>query len=196
MADINDDGCEINLANLPASCAAVRKRGGIKKRVWITFLNAFDYTLDVSGYVDTVTMVSASPPKTIYQYQGRKFKHNGTLTGLVGENFNSITQLLNLLLYFYTPAERAAIEKLWNAEDVVIFIETEGGEGNGQIEVWGLDTGLNGSALAGGTGTALNDSTALTVTMSGPQDTLPKVLKPTGTTTLQQAIDYLNALTA
>jgi len=185
------EACSTTLSELLAGCDAVRKRGGVKKRVWIGRLADITYTTDVDGYVDSLTLATVSPPNKIYKYVGRKFKHNGTLEGVVGENFNSITHNVNLLLYYFSPEEKEAIENLWNAEDVVVFVELEAG----QIEVWGLDTGLNGSALSGGTGTAFQDSTALTVTLSGAQDTLPKEYRSASSTVLQDSIDALDALT-
>lgn len=185
------EACSTDLSELLAGCDAVRKRGGVKKRVWIGRLADITYTTDGDGYVDDVTLAVASPPNLLYKYIGRKFKHNGTLEGVIGENFNSITHNVNLLLYYYSPEEKAAIEKLFNAEDVVAFVELEAG----QIEIWGLDTGLNASALSGGTGTAFQDSTALTVTLSGAQDTLPKEFRYNSSATLQDSIDALDALT-
>ena len=39
-----------------------------------------------------------------------------------------------------------------------------------KIEVYGLDKGLEGSALVGGTGTELQDDTAVTITLTGDQN--------------------------
>lgn len=183
--------CSTELEELLAGCAAIQKKGGIKKRVWVGRLSDITYTTDGNGYVDAITLAAASPANKLYKYQGRKFKHNAQVEGVVGENFNSITHTVNLLLYYSTPAEKSAIEKLWVAEDVVVFTELEAGE----IEVWGLDSGLNGSALSGNTGTNLQDSTALTVSLSGPQDSLPKSFRFGSSTTLQDSIDALDALT-
>lgn len=184
------DNCSTLLSELDPSCEALKKKGGVKKRVWVGRKDDITFTTDVNGYVDTVTIASdSSPNNLLYKYIGRKVKHNGTYEGAVGENTNTINQTLNLVLYFYTPGERASIEQLFtSADELVIFVETNGG----QVEVWGYDYGLEPSALTGGTGTAINDSTAVTVSLAGEQDTLPKVLK-TGST-LQDDINYLDAL--
>lgn len=181
------ENCINVLQGLDATCG---KRGGVKKRVWIGRLDDIDYTTDGDGYVDTITLATASPANLLYKYIGKKFTHGATYTGVVGSNFNSINQAIALKLYFFSPAQRESIEKLWNAEDVVVFVETEAG----QVEVWGLDTGLNGSALGGGNGILLQDDTSITVTLSGDQDGLSKVMK-TGTV-VQDDVDYLDALTA
>jgi hypothetical protein len=190
------EGCATDLAELNASCEAVRKSGGVKKRVWIGRLADINATIS-NGYVTAITLNSASPQNYLYKFIGRALKHSGTIEGVVGENFNSLTQNVLLQLYYFFPDEKAAIEKLWNAEDVVCFLELEAKDqnGQGQIEVWGLDVGLKGSALTGGTGILKQDSTALTVTLSGDQDTLPKTFRAGGSPTLQDSIDYLNNLT-
>lgn len=187
--------CASDLQELDPSCAALKKKGGLKKRVWIgSYDNVVTVLDDTTGYIDGVSMVSASPVNKLFKYIGKKLKHNGAFEGQVGENTNVINQNLNLVLYAYTPAEREAIEKLFNSEEVVAFVETEAG----QIELWGYETGLTASALTGGSGTALNDSTAITITLSGQQDTLPKVVviddASSATSDLESTIAALDAL--
>lgn len=175
---------------LDPSCEALDKVGGVKKRVWIGNKDEITaYTQDGNSYVDAITL-ETSPAASLYQFIGKTYKHNGGLTGEIGENTNIIVQALNLVLYYATPAEREAIEGLYKADDVVAFIETEAG----QIEIWGLDRGLRASALAGGTGTALNDSTAITLTLTGQEDALPYVFRAGSSTSLATSIAYLDAL--
>jgi hypothetical protein len=188
--------CASDLQELDPSCAALKKKGGLKKRVWIGSYDVVVSVLnDSTGYIDGVSLVTASPVNKLFKYIGKKLKHNGAFEGQVGENTNVINQNLNLVLYAYTPDERAAIEKLFNSEELVAFVETEAG----QIELWGYETGLTASALTGGSGTALNDSTAITITLSGQQDTLPKVVviddASSATSDLESTIAALDALT-
>jgi len=181
--------CANDLVNLDPSCNALRKKGGLKKMVWIVSYDKVTMTVDADGNVNTVTLATASPANVLNTYVGKKLKHNGALTGEVGENTTTIKQDLNLVLYYYSQPERESIDTLFQAEDVLVFVQTEAG----QIEVWGYETGLAPSALTGGSGTALNDSTAVTVTLSGQQDTLPKVGKFGAN--LAADIAYLDALT-
>lgn len=192
--------CEIDkiVEGLDPSCLAVKSQGGIKKRVWIGNLEDISYTKDADGYVDAISL-AGSPAAKLYKFIGREFKHNMAYTGVIGENLNTINPALNLLLYYFYPSERAAIEALYQAEDLVVFIERVGGEGKACIEIIGLLNGLKASALAGGTGTNLNDSTALTITLSGEETELAKVLKsgsldPDEDGYLQENIDYLDGL--
>lgn len=195
--------CEIDkiVDGLDPSCLAVKSQGGIKKRVWIGNLEDISFTYeddDPAGYVDAISL-AGSPAAKLYKFIGREFKHNMAYTGVIGENLNTINPALNLLLYYFYPEERAAIEALYQAEDLVVFIERVGGEGKACIEIIGLLNGLKASALAGGTGTVLNDSTAITITLSGEETTLAKVLKsgslaPDENGYLAENIDYLDAL--
>jgi len=182
-----ESACLELLQGIDPNCDALNKVGGINKRVWVGQLSQLvGYTTDVDGYVNTVTLAATSPtPQLLKKFIGKKFKHTATFEGEVGENVNVINQSIALSLYYSTPAEREAIEQLFNADDVFIFVE-----GNyGGIEVYGIDLGLNGSALTGGLQTLLNDNTATIVTLSGQQLTLPKQFK---TGTLAQDITYLD----
>jgi hypothetical protein len=181
--------CADQLTNLDPPCDALKKKGGLKKKVWVIGFDNATLTVDGDGYVDTLTIATTSPATLLNYFIGKRLKNNAVLTGEIGENANTINQDLNLVLYYYTPANRVAIENLFTSEEVIIFVETEAG----QIEVYGYDTGLVASALTGGSGTALNDATALTITMSGAQDTLPKVAKFGAD--LAADIAYLNNLT-
>ena len=182
--------CASDIVSLVPECATLQSKGGVKKKVWAVSHDpsVVTYTLDGDGYVDTVTL-NGSPTPTLKVFSGKKLKNNGVITGEIGENSNSLKQDLNLVLFAQTPEERDAVEKLFYSEEVDIFIQTE----SGHIELWGYDSGLTASALTGGTGTQLNDSTAYTVTMSGSQDDLPKVCKFGAT--VADDVAYLDALT-
>jgi len=60
--------------------------------------------------------------------------------------------------------------------------------------VFGIDLGLNASALSGGTGTLLNDKTSTTLTLSGEQTSMPKLFLNGGT--LAASITYLDNISA
>jgi hypothetical protein len=188
MASTN---CVELLQGIDPNCDALNKVGGIDKRVWIGQLSQLTgYTTDVDGYINTVTLaVISSIQQTLKKFIGKKLKHAATFEGVVGENVNTINQSLALSLYYSTPAERAAIEALFNSDDVFVFVE-----GNyGGIEVYGIELGLNGSALTGGLQTLLNDNTAVIVTLSGEQMGLPLQFK---VGTLAQDKAYLDGISS
>ena len=60
----------------------------------------------------------------------------------------------------------------------------------GKIEIYGLDKGLEASALAGGTGVALQDDNGITLTLSGEQTKLPEFFLVGGA--LATSVAYLD----
>jgi hypothetical protein len=175
-------------AGLDPSCAALNKVGGVNKRVWIGQLSQLSsYATDVNGYVSGITLATY---ETLFKFIGKRDKNSGMFEGTIGENVNTFNQSVTLELYHSTPADRAAIESLYNADDVFAFVETNAG----QIEVFGIDLGLNASALSGGTGTLLNDKTSTTLTLSGEQTSMPKLFLNGGT--LAASITYLDNISA
>lgn len=195
---------------LDPSCDALKKLGGLAKRVWIGQLSqlaAFSVdsgTLDIDG----LTMApnpDASPAADfkLKKFIGKKLKHSATTPVEVGENINVFNQTVNLVLFHYTSQEKAAIEELVNVEDAFVLVETFAG----QIEVYGIDTegtassedplgGLNCTAGDGSTGVALNDPTQFTITLSGQHRIMSRIFNREGSpaATLALNIAYLDAI--
>lgn len=188
---------------LDPSCDALKKLGGLAKRVWVGQLSQLDgYTVNESTLdIETLDMALESPGNyTLKKFVGKKLKHSATTPVEVGENINVFNQTINLVLFHYTSLEKAAIEELVNVEDAFVLVETL----QGQIEVYGIDTngtssddplgGLNCSAGDGGTGVALNDPTAFTVTLSGQHRIMSRIFNVSTSATLAQNIAYLDAI--
>lgn len=189
---------------LDPSCEALKKLGGVAKRVWVGQLSQLD-SYEVEGStldIKSLTMALESPGDyTLKKFIGRKLKNSATSPIEVGENINVFNQTVNLVLYYKTSLELSAIEGLVNAEDLFVLLENM----DGDIEVYGIDTegtgssddplgGLNASAGDGGTGTALNDSTAYTVTLSGQHRVIKRIFNISTSATLAQNIAYLDAI--
>lgn len=171
MATATD--CIDTLRSIGATCASVNQVGGVNKRLWITQLGQIaSYTYDADGYVNTISMGTdnSSDSYKLITVTGKKFTHNGTLEGVVGNNVNLIKHNAIVKIYTDTPAQRDAVTALFKGQELVVFFENE----NGKIEIYGLDKGLEASALAGGTGVALQDDNGITLTLSGEQTKLPE----------------------
>lgn len=199
MAAIEECSLTI-LDGLDPSCQALQKQGGVNERIWIGNFDDIATTDDDDGYIDAVVL-AGSPTPHLFQFKGRAFKHNYGIEGTIGENFNTLNQTLNLVLYYFSPAERLAIERLYNAKKLIAFVQGNGGDSKSVIEIFGILNGLKASALSGSSGTVLQDTTALTVSLLAEESELPKVLKtgsfsPTQAGYLQENIDYLDALSA
>lgn len=163
---------------LDPSCLAKRKPGGINKRIWHVQLADVDsYVQD--GTSKDISDITLKASKKLSKLIGRKAKHSGAYELQVGENVNSVKQILNLVLYHETTLDREKIMNIANAEDQVFFVQNNAG----QIEVFGLDYqsgtvdepegGLNSESGSGGTGTIQNDDTSFKLSMSGDVRNLP-----------------------
>ncbi len=195
--------CSNLTIGLDPSCEALKKFGGLAKRVWVGQLSQLDgYTVnDTTLDIETLEMVS-SPQATLKKFIGRKLKSSYTTPIEVGENINVFNQTVNLVLYYLTSLEKSAIEALVNAEDLFVIVESLAGV----IEVFGIDTagsgttsddplgGLNASAGDGGSGVLLNDSTAFTVTLSGQHRIISRNFNVSTSATLAQNVAYLDAI--
>jgi hypothetical protein len=145
------DSC-YNLANLEANCNATKKVGGVTARVWIgaknLFLNDgvntnyFDYSnsyttvntwkLIINNSVDLVG-------NELAYFEGVRFKNNGNFEVTPGENVNTFTQNLNLVLFQYSQAQIKKLEQLLITNNLIAFVLTEAG----QIKCYGIDKLLN-----------------------------------------------------
>ena len=73
--------------------------------------------------------MTGSPVPKLYKFVGKDWKHNYGLEGQIGENLNTIKDTLNLVLNYFLPSERAAVEALFNAEKLIVFVQTKGDDG-------------------------------------------------------------------
>ena len=113
MAETLD--CKNKILNsLIPICQATKKPGGLDRRVWVCNFDDAVITYDDEGYIDGVVMTGSPVPK-LYKFVGKDWKHNYGLEGQIGENLNTIKDTLNLVLNYFLPSERAAVEALFNA---------------------------------------------------------------------------------
>lgn len=189
MADCNN-----LIAGLNPNCDALNKVGGANKRVWIVQKSKLSFTVDTAGYINSLALaVIGSIPAQLFRFYGKRDKNNATWPVTAGENINTFNHIAVMSLYYSTPSDLIAIQNLVNADDVIVFMQTN----DNKIIVLGSDLGLNASAGEGGTGTVLNDSTAYVVTLSGQQSIIPLYFSINGTiATIAQNTAYLDSLSA
>jgi hypothetical protein len=184
-------------AGLDPSCDALDKIGGVNKTIYAGNLDEITFgEPNEAGYIDDIVM-TASPAAYLYKFIGKTKKNNATSELQVGENSNTWKQAVIAKLYYYFPEDRAAIEALCNADDLVLIIQTE----SGLFEVYGWTKGVRCEAATGANGILIQDDTSMAVTISGDEVALPKVLQlgaaiPGEADYLTQNIDALDALTA
>lgn len=186
MANCND-----LLRGVNPTCEALNKVGGVDKTVYIGLKSNISYTVDSNGYVNSISMAtSGSLPTYLYKFTGKRDKNNWAAPLTAGENVNTWNHTAMLALYYSTPTELDTIEKLCNADDVVVFMQGN----DDKIVVLGLQKGLNASAGEGGSGTLLNDNTAYMVTLTGEQTTMPKYFRVNAAATLATNLAALDAI--
>lgn len=188
--------CTSITAGLTPTCAALKKRGGANKRVWVGLRDDIDaYTQDgTSKKITDVTMVAS---KKLFAFIGKRYKNSGRYELVVGENTTVFNHIVSLSLYHETQLDRNAINALAVSEDLVVFMQNNAG----QIEIFGLDIdagttddpagGLNPSSGAGGTGVQLQDDTAFTIELSGEVSHLPLLFEDTNLATSISTLDGL-----
>jgi hypothetical protein len=177
------------LESIGQGCEKENQVGGVNRRVWVTQKSqVVSTTTDANGYVNTITMGvdNSSDSYKLITVTGKDYTHNGVIEGVIGDNTNTFNHSAAIKIFTATPAERAAVETLFKAKDLIVIFQNE----NDQIEVYGLDKGLKASAFAGGTGTALQDDTGMLLTLSGEQRYLPKYFLNGGS--LATSIAYLD----
>ena len=186
------ENCIPILRSIAVSCEAKNATAGVNKRLWLTTLSRIDSTTkDSDGYVNTLVLGedSSSQDYKLITITGKAYTHNGAFEGVFGDNVNLIKHNATVKMFCDTPEKRELVKNLLNEDDVVVIYETEAGK----IEIYGLEKGLEMSALSGGTGTALQDDFGITATFSGDQSALPDMMLVGGS--LTSTIAYLDAIT-
>jgi len=177
--------CSFLTLGLDPTCEALKKIGGVNKRIYIGQISDIDtITFGVDGEITAFTMLTGTSLKA---FIGKKEKHQGTYELTAGETINLFNQSVILGLYFESDIERKAINELVNVEDMFAFVETN----SGVIEAYGIansttlgydNFGLKATAGTGnGTGVLINDDTIYRVTLSGNVPNLPMLYQPAST---------------
>lgn len=177
--------CSFLTLGLDPSCEALKKLGGLNKRVYVGQISDIDsVTFGVDGEITGLTLLLGA---TLKKFIGKKEKHQGTYELTAGDTINLFNQAVILALYFEFDVERKAVNELVNVEDMFVLVETNAGH----IEAYGIanstslgfdNFGLKATAGTGnGTGVLINDDTVYRVTMSGNVPNLPMLYKPADT---------------
>lgn len=190
----------VTLANLAASCDAIKKVGGVNARFWIG--QKPDIASLTFGSNGEITAMTLSSGKKLGKYEGVQYKNTASFEAVPNETRNTFNQNFTGILFYKTQAELEAIETLLVANRLFAIIETEAG----QLKAYGIDKnpfnsadlgpnrGLNLSASSASEGTVLADTTGVTVTLVGEMYNPTKLYKPA--TALATVIAELDALAA
>lgn len=177
-------GCADAAYELEPGCGALKKIAGVAKKFWVGNVDDISSVTFGATNGELLTLV-LSTGKRLWNYEGKKEKHNGTFPTKEGDNITLFTQTFNAVLYFKTAAERKAVEALAKSEGIFVIIE----ENDGSVTVWGLsnntDLGYDNFYLKGagdgGTGALMNDDNSYKIALSGDVPNIPVIYKPAQT---------------
>lgn len=161
-----------------ASCAAVKKVGGLDKRIYLGAIG--DLTGVTFGSDNTVTAFAFAAGKGFVKMIGKKEKNSAGSDIEVGENINLRNQTVNLSVYYETSEDLATIDEIIDNEAMFTVVETN----PGTLEVFGINKvnfdgyGLKVTANPGTSGLLLNDSTAFGMVLSGGFTNLQLIYNP------------------
>jgi len=189
--------CDALTTNLSPSCDAIKKPGGLDKRVWIGLVEDLDSVTFGTG--NQITAFTFSGATGFITATGKMEKNNSSIAINAGENYNLRTQSFNFVSYYLTADDLDDIDQLIDQEQLFVCAETNAGT----IEVYGINKsdafdnfGLQCTAIEGGSGTAKLDASQFALTFSGDFENLQLVFEDTaaGSPGLAADIAYLDAL--
>jgi len=185
--------CQTLALGVQASCLAVKKPGGVDKRVWIGLLDdVASITLGTGNILNAFVMKAG---KGLTQWTGRREKNSAGSEIEIGENVTVRNQLVSLSVYWETAAQLTTLDELLDLEGLFVFLETNAG----LIEVFGVNMsnaysftnfGLKPTKNSGNSGKVINDATAFALELSGGLTNLQLIFRPTSD--LASNILYLN----
>jgi hypothetical protein len=190
--------CLSSLAKgVQASCTAIKKVGGLDKRIYLGAIGDLD-TVTI-GSNNTLTSLTFLAAKGFVLMTGRKEKNSAGSDIEVGENVTLRNQTLNLSVYYDSVGTQAtidleSIDSIIDNEGMFAIVETNAGT----LEVFGINKtnwdgyGLKVSANPGTSGLLLNDSTAFAMVMTGGFTNLQLIYNPSAS--LATNIAALDAL--
>ena len=189
--------CDALTTNLSPSCDAIKKPGGLDKRIWIGLVEDLDSVTFGTG--NQITAFTFAASTGFITATGKMEKNNSSIAINAGENYNLRTQSFNFVSYYLTAEDLDDIDQLIDQEQLFVCAETNAGT----IEVYGINKsdafdnfGLQCTAIEGGSGTAKLDASQFALTFSGDFENLQLVFEDTaaGSPGLAADIAYLDAL--
>lgn len=175
-------GCNTLTLSINPSCEALKKAGGVGKRVLFGLLedlSAVEFAADGSNRILSFTFAAT---KGFISLVGKREKHNGTMALEVAENKTLRNHTTNVVIFYKTPEELKAIEDIIDAEGLFVVFETNAA----QFEAWGVNKsaafqnyGLKAASIDGGTGTIQTDNASYALALSGLHENLELIYQTT-----------------
>lgn len=100
--------CDSLTNNLAPSCSAIKKPGGLDKRIWIGLVEDLESVTFGTG--NEITDFTFAATKGFITATGKMEKNNAAITLNAGENYNLRTQSFNFVSYYLTADDLADID--------------------------------------------------------------------------------------
>lgn len=198
--------CNALTRTINPSCEALKKPGGVGKRVLFGLLDDLTNVTFAADGTNRILSFTFAATKGFIALTGKRDKHNGTMALEVAENKTLRNQTVNVVIFYKTPQELKAIEDLIDAEGVFAVFETNAGT----FEAWGVNKsaafdnyGLKAASIDGGTGTIQTDNASYALALSGLHENLELIYQTTdvsgtitGLTTANPAVITMASTTA
>ena len=113
--------CDSLTNNLAPSCSAIKKPGGLDKRIWIGLVEDLDSVTFGTG--NEITAFTFAATKGFITATGKMEKNNSTIALNPGENYNLRTQSFNFVSYYLTADDLADIDALIDQEQLFVCAE-------------------------------------------------------------------------
>src|SRR5690349_10476203 len=105
-----------------ASCLAIKKPGGLDKRIYLGAIG--DLASVTIGTGNAITALTFADDKGFVKMVGRKEKNSAGSDIEAGENFTLRNQNVNLAVYYETAADLQAIDNIIDNEALFAIVET------------------------------------------------------------------------
>lgn len=130
------------LINLDASCSSTKKVGGVTERIWIGKKSLFLNDGVNGNYLEYNPLYAADEWVLVYNadilkpilgnelaaFDGIRFKNSGGVETTAGENVNTFTQTLTMVLFHHSKESLSKLELLLLNNDMFAIVLTESGD--------------------------------------------------------------------
>jgi phosphosulfolactate phosphohydrolase-like enzyme len=169
--------CDLITTDLISPCIALQAAGGVQDFCYV-LENVEDLVPTYTANVLTGFTLAGSPGTVLLtKLTGKRLQNSGNGTLVVSDDRRKFfPHEVKFGVYANAGADLLVIEKLAKVQKCVIFLPLN----DKTIRVYGLDYGMQATALETPTGVKIEDNIAKMITFTDVQDSLPKQFLLTG----------------
>lgn len=171
--------CDYNLIKgIQASCLAVKRVGGLDKRIYISTVSSLESV--TFGVGNAITAFVFKAGRGFVKYIGKPDRNASSSDVEPGPNVNIRNHTLSPVVYYETAADLAALDALIDSEGIFAVVETRAGG----LEVFGINKtsfasfGMKVTSNPQSSGVLINDDTAFLPVISGGHTNLQLLYNP------------------